>query len=112
MQRYRVERALARIASPLADALVALTQDTGIERDVWLSLARTIVRAAAWSGGTIDAGALARASLGSAVEELAALALAPVDAPLFSGLRRELEALAAVLDGHSALAQPAQVVHV
>jgi len=112
MQRYRVDRAVARIASPLAEALVALTQDAGIEQDAWLSLARTIVRAAAWTGGAIEAAALARAALGSAVDELAARAVVPVEAALFSGLRRELEALAAVLAGLSPLAQPAEVVQV
>ena len=112
MQRYRVERAMARIAAPLADALVALTQDTGIEREVWLSLARTIVRAAAWNGGSIEAATLARAALGSAIDELAARAVAPVDAAVFSGLRRELVALETVLTGHSPLAQPPEVVQV
>ena len=112
MQRYRVDRAVARIASPLAEALVALTQDAGIEQDAWLSLARTIVRAAAWTGGAIEAAALARAARGAAVDELAARAVVPGEAALFSGLRRELEALAAVLAGLSPLAQPAEVVQV
>jgi hypothetical protein len=101
LQRYRVERALARLAPPLASALAALVQGgVTAEADV-APMVRALVRsyAACTEGPPNEAAvvALARSAIASLVERLGAQGLAPQTKPTEAGRMAELASLAEAL---------------
>lgn len=96
---YRVERALAHLAPPLANALAAMAPAARLLPAAVAPLARAAVRGAAGAQPDADALALplARAAIASLVEHLFALAVAPPPPPRAAGLLRELDAFTAAL---------------
>jgi len=102
LSRYRVERAIAHLASPLANALASVAPDAAIAPSAFTPLARAIVRGAVSATDEDDdaiAHPIARAAVASLVEHLFALAVARPSAPRAAGLLRELAALEAALVG-------------
>ena len=113
LARYRVERAVAHLAGPLASAIARETAGAlgapsatsgALGASAWRAIARTSVRAAALSSSPTSpesmsdiALAASRAALASIVEDLAARAVAPDPAPRARGLAVELEELARLL---------------
>ena len=101
LSRYRIDRALDRLAPPLAHALVALAPDCGVHPAQTLPLARHLVRAAAAcsDGKSYEsiAAPLARAAVSALTEHLFALALPPEPPARAAGLLRELGACADAL---------------
>ena len=102
LQRYRVDRALARLGTPLAGALAAMHPFAG-PADL-LPVARTLLRpfAAVSDVGGASAEALlalARVSVSTLVERLGALGVAPAEPARATGLVRELAKIGLVLSG-------------
>ncbi len=99
LARYRVDRALARLAAPLANALASIAPEAAIAPAALLPLARAIVRGAVAAQPDADAVALplARAAIASLVDHLFALAVAMPASRRAAGLLRELAALEAAL---------------
>ena len=101
LSRYRVDRALDRLAPPLAHALVALAPECELAPSQMLPLARNLVRAAAACSDrkTYDAitAPLARAAVAALIEHLSAQAVAPEIPLRAAGLLRELGAFATAL---------------
>jgi small GTP-binding protein len=95
LARYRVDRAIAHLAPPLARALASASGDAALSPAETLRLARPIVRAAAACSDEFEPllVPLCRASISTLSEHLFALALAPSPAPRARGLERELVAL-------------------
>ncbi len=94
--RYRVDRAVARVTEPLATALVELARTAGAGGDLkgsFTGVAKAVVRASAWSSATLDGGAIARAAIGGAVDDLLQRGLGGAEPPLLQGLEQELEAI-------------------
>ena len=103
LARYRVDRALAHLATPLANALASIAPEAAIAPAALLPLARAIVRGAVAAQPDADAVALpiARAAIASLVDHLFALAVAQPQARRAAGLLRELAALEAALASSS-----------
>jgi small GTP-binding protein len=98
--RYRVERAIAHIATPLANALASIAPEAAIAPQTFAPLARAIVRGAVSAAEKDDdaiALAIGRAAIASLVEHLFAQAVARPSPPRAVGLLRELAALEAAL---------------
>jgi small GTP-binding protein len=95
LARYRVDRAIAHLAPPLARALASASGDVALSPAETLRMARPLVRTAAACADDFDAlvPPLARASIATLSEHLFALAVAPSPAPRARGLERELIAL-------------------
>ncbi|MBV9945957.1 MAG: dynamin family protein [Myxococcales bacterium] len=101
LTRYRVDRAVAALGTPLARALAAVAPASPDGPGQLLPAARTLVRAAAEATDSPDPDALlpplVRASVATLLERLFALAEPPPPAPGAAGLVRELRAFAAAL---------------
>jgi GTP-binding protein EngB required for normal cell division len=103
LARYRVDRALAALAAPLARALASLAPEVGLTPAQVTALARAIVRAAAWSappeaeGAEAAARAIARSGVTTLVEHLFTLSTGPVHAGSAGGIVRELGSFAGAL---------------
>lgn len=96
LMRYRVDRATAHLAPPLARVLASLAGDAS-ERD-FAQLARALVRTFAATGGRADGiVALTRSAVSSLVEHLTELAVAPEERGAAEGRVAELEAIARAL---------------
>ena len=104
LSRYRVARALDRIASPLAHAMAALAEGSGITPSALAPLARALVRAAAATSEDFDEAVppLARAAVATLVEHLFVLAVSPPAASRADGQLRELGAFAEALTAKAA----------
>jgi cellulose synthase operon protein C len=102
LTRYRVERAVATMAMPLAHALAALAHESTLGPSQLAPVTRALVRAAAESSDAPEPEAilapLARAAVATLVDRLFALSVAPAPATRAAGVVRELEALAAALE--------------
>jgi hypothetical protein len=100
--RYRVDRALARLAPPLALALTAVAPGAGLAPADVLPMARTLVRGAVAAADPRAYGAvlpgLARASVATLLEHLFALAVPAEPKAQALGLVRELEAFREALE--------------
>jgi GTP-binding protein EngB required for normal cell division len=100
LARYRVERALASFAPPLARALASLAPEASLSPAQLAPYARALVRAGA-SASRADPEALlpplARSAVATLVDQLFALGVAPAQPARAPGLLRELNALAAAL---------------
>ncbi len=98
LTRYRADRALVRLAPPLARSLAELAppEDVGVEE--LLPMARALVRGFAAGGDDAPLSGLARAAAASLVEHLGALAVLPPSPRHARGRVRELDALAGALD--------------
>ena len=104
LARYRVDRALAHLARPLAASLAGAADGTGLGPSELAPLARATTRAFAASAPPNSEGAtslvpLARSAVASLVEHLVALASSPPPPPRAAGLVGELHAFAAALAG-------------
>jgi small GTP-binding protein len=95
--RYRADRALVRLAPPLADALASLSPQDYVSPAALLPTARALVRGFAASGEDPPMAPLARAAISTLVEHLGALAVLPIPPTRAKGRARELAALAKVL---------------
>jgi len=95
--RYRADRALVRLAPPLADALAALGPSQDLAATDLLPTARALVRGYASTGEDPPVTALARAAIATLVEQLGALAILPAPPTRAKGRARELAALAKAL---------------
>jgi small GTP-binding protein len=95
LARYRVDRAIAHLAPPLARALASASGAAALSPAETLRMARPLVRAAAGCADDFETllVPLARASIATLSEHLFALAVAPAPAPRARGLERELIAL-------------------
>jgi small GTP-binding protein len=98
LARYRADRALVRLAPPLAEALAALAPAEDVTAPDLLPVARSLVRGFASSAGDPRVTGLARAAVATLVEHLGALAVQPAALPRASGRARELSAVARALD--------------
>jgi small GTP-binding protein len=99
LARYRVDRAVSRLAIPLARVLASVAQegDGAAERDL-APIARAVVRTFAAAGGRAEALVpLTRAAIASLVEHLQELAVAPPERGRAEGRVAEFEALLAAL---------------
>jgi GTP-binding protein EngB required for normal cell division len=100
LARYRVDRAVAALALPLARALASLVPEVRLVPDDLLHAARAIVRATAW-GPSSDPSSLVRAIARSAVATLAEYLFAQSSAApptgRAAGVVRELRAFATAL---------------
>ena len=99
LARYRVERALARLAMPLAETLASLVPEGRVTAAELAPVARAVVRAfaAVAPGEELEAEALAplaRAAVPTLIEHLGALAVAPAAPQRAAGQVRELSAFA------------------
>ncbi len=104
LARYRVDRALAALASPLARALASLVPEAALSPAQLAPFTRALVRAAAASAPADPQALLpplSRAAVATLVEQLFALSVAPAEPSRAVGLLRELHALGAALDGSS-----------
>jgi hypothetical protein len=100
LARYRVERALASFAPPLARALASLAPEASLSPAQLAPFTRALVRAAASASRTEPEAllpALARSAVATLVDQLFALSVAPVQPARAPGLLRELNALGAAL---------------
>lgn len=98
LQRYRVERALALLARPLAHALAGAADGTGIAPSDLAPIARASLRAfASVAGESASLLPLARSVVASLVEHLAAVAASPAPATRASGRVAELSSFADAL---------------
>jgi hypothetical protein len=101
LARYRVDRALERVAPPLARALASLAPESELGPAQLAAPARALVRAAAASSAPDEYDAilapLARTAIATLVEHLFALAVSPSPPPRASGLLRELAAFEGAL---------------
>jgi small GTP-binding protein len=103
LARYRVDRAVSRLAQPLARVLASLARGgaTGDTREVegasehdLVPLSRAVVRTFASAGGKPEAlVALTRSAVASLVERLLDLAVAPPERGRAEGRAAELEAI-------------------
>ncbi len=95
LARYRVDRAIAHLAPPLARALASASGAAALSPAETLRMARPLVRAAAACAEDYETFLvpLARSSIATLSEHLFALAVAPSPAPRARGLERELIAL-------------------
>lgn len=103
LSRYRIERAITRLAVPLARVLASLARGgpsapavdvPGASPADLAPLVRAVVRTFAASGGKPDALVpLTRCAVSSLVEHLLDLAVTPPDAGRAEGRARELEAI-------------------
>jgi small GTP-binding protein len=98
LARYRADRALVRLAPPLAEALAALAPPEDLSAEDLRSMARSLVRGFAATGDDPPVSALSRAAASTLVEYLGALAVLPAAPPRAKGRARELAALAKALD--------------
>jgi GTP-binding protein EngB required for normal cell division len=100
--RYRIERAVAAVAPPLARALASLAPEAHLGPSQLNPTARSLVRAAAEASTEPDPAALleplARAAVATFVEHLFALSVAPAPPTHAAGLVRELAAFASALE--------------
>jgi small GTP-binding protein len=97
LARYRADRALVRLAPPLAYALAELVPSSDLAAKELVPLARALVRGFASAGGDPPVSALARAAATTLVEHLGALAVLPPAVSRANGRVRELSALANAL---------------
>lgn len=101
LARYRIDRAIATLAPPLARSLASLAPEASLTPAQLAPVARTLVRAAA-SASAPDAESLlaplARAAVATLVEQLFAQSVAPPPQTGSEGVLRELHALAASVD--------------
>jgi small GTP-binding protein len=98
LQRYRVERALAHLARPIAQALAGAADGTGIAPTDLAPIARASVRAfASVASENAPLLPLARSAVASLVEHLATAAASPPPLPRAAGLVGELSSFAAAL---------------
>jgi small GTP-binding protein len=101
LARYRIDRAIATLAPPLARSLSSIAPEASLAPAQLSPVARTLVRAAA-SASAPDAEALlpplSRAAIATLVEQLFAQSVAPPARTGSQGVLRELHALAASLD--------------
>jgi len=101
LARYRVDRAITRLAGPLARVLASIAggADTpGATEEDLAPLARAVVRTFAAAGGRPDALVpLTRSAVASMAEHLADLAAAPPERGRAEGRVAELEAIAGAL---------------
>jgi small GTP-binding protein len=101
LARYRVERAVATLALPLAQALASLVPGAAWTPSMLAPTARAIVRAAADASDSPEADtllpAVARAAVATLVERLFTLSMAPLPVTPAAGLVRELAAFTASL---------------
>ncbi len=98
LQRYRVERALALLARPLAHALAGAADGSGIAPADLSPIARASVRAfASIAGEGAPLLPLARSAVASLVDVLASAAASPSAPPRAAGLVGELTSFADVL---------------
>jgi hypothetical protein len=102
--RYRVDRALARIAPALSRALSSLARETEILPSDLLPSVRAVVRAATWgvsaSGETAlgaIASAIASAGIATLLDQLFAASVAPAPPTHSSSVLRELRAFTSAL---------------
>jgi hypothetical protein len=101
LARYRVDRALSRLAEPLARVLASLASGggegapvAGATEDDLMPLSRAVVRAFAAAGGGADALLpLTRSAIASLVEHLLDLAVVPPERGRAEGRVAELEAI-------------------
>jgi small GTP-binding protein len=98
LARYRADRALVRLAPPLAEALAALASAEDLSAEDLLPMARALVRGFAANVDDPPVSGLARASASTLVEHLGALAVLPAAPPRAKGRARELAALARALE--------------
>ncbi len=100
LMRYRVDRALAAIAEPLARALASLEPEAALEPAQIAPAARAIVRAAV-EAAAVDVEAvvlgIARASVATLSDQLIAAASAPATPGSAAGVVREMQAFADAL---------------
>jgi small GTP-binding protein len=94
LARYRADRALVRLAPPLAEALASLAPREDASAADMLPTARALVRGYAAAGDEPPVSALARAATSTLVEYLGALAVLPAPPTKARGRARELAALA------------------
>jgi GTP-binding protein EngB required for normal cell division len=101
LARYRVDRALSLLATPLAAELASLAPEVGLSPAQLAPTARAILRAATW-GRENDAEGLivaaSRAALSTLVEQLFAASQLTPETKGAAGVVRELRALASALD--------------
>jgi GTP-binding protein EngB required for normal cell division len=101
LARYRVDRALATLASPLARALASLVPEASLSPAQLTPFTRALVRAAA-SSAPADPDSLlpplSRAAVATLIEQLFTLSVARTEPSKALGLLRELHALGAALD--------------
>ena len=100
LQRYRVDRAVVRLAPALASALARETSSAGVDAEAWGPVARAVVRAAAFTAPARQAslaGPVARAAVASATEQLGARAVEHLPPRTMGGLISELDELLALL---------------
>ncbi|HEY8073465.1 MAG TPA: dynamin family protein [Labilithrix sp.] len=99
LARYRVDRAISRLAVPLGRVLASIAQLPDGAGEAHLApMSRTLVRTFASAGGRAEALVpLTRAAIASLVEHLQELAVAPPERGRASGRVAELEALATAL---------------
>jgi hypothetical protein len=104
LSRYRVARALDRMAPPLSHAMAALAEGSGITPTAIAPLARAVVRAAAASSEDFDetVAPIARAAIATLIEHLFTLAVMPASASRADGQLRELAAFAEALTAKAA----------
>jgi GTP-binding protein EngB required for normal cell division len=102
LARYRVDRALATLAAPLARALASLVPEAALSPAQLTPFTRALVRAAASSAPPEPEAhhpPLARAAVATLIEQLFTLSVAPPQPSPALGQQRELHALGAALDG-------------
>lgn len=101
LTRYRIDRAITRLAPPLARVLASVAggNDTpGATEDDLGPIVRAVVRTFAASGGRADTlAALTRSAIEALVEHLLGLAAAPAERGRDEGRVAELEAIGAAL---------------
>jgi small GTP-binding protein len=102
LAHYRVERAVASLAPPLARAMASLARESGLGPSQLAPSARALVRAAAEASEGTEPDALlaplARSAIATLVDRLFSLSVPPPSAPGPAGLLRELRAFAAALE--------------
>jgi hypothetical protein len=102
LSRYKIDRAITRLAGPLAKVLASIAGDqsaiSGATEEDLMPLVRALIRTFAASGGRADVLVpLTRSAIASLAEHLLELAAAPPERGRAEGRVAELEALAAAL---------------
>ncbi len=97
LARYRADRALVRLALPLAQALAALSPSGDLLAKDLTPVSRALVRGFAAAGGDPPISTLARPAVATLVEHLGALAMLTPAVSRVRGRVRELFALANAL---------------
>ncbi|MBX3192305.1 MAG: dynamin family protein [Labilithrix sp.] len=100
LSRYKIDRAMTRLAGPLAKVLasIAAAPRAGAGEDDLMPFVRAVIRTFAASGGRADALLpLTRSAIASLVDHLLELAAAPPERGRAEGRVAELEALASAL---------------